>query len=203
MFLFYIIIFNSATFLSSASLKKSCTFYNFAITSGVLVNDVLPRGERRIVGADRSGVRHAPRGPLLGLYAIHHDIAGEPFGRPLPVRILTAIGEEEQFLVGDAAQVDATNDAVNTRGLSLANQHRRIARRHIGQAWSGRRHAGHRRNIGDGAYGVEVAPIRLREAAEPRFFWNLWGLIVFKNIKLFEASHFLCPNKFGHNPVSL
>ena len=35
------------------------------------------------------------------------------------------------------------------------------------------------------------------------FFWNLWALIVFKNIKLFEASHFLCPNKFGHNPVSL
>ena len=35
------------------------------------------------------------------------------------------------------------------------------------------------------------------------FFGNLWALIVFKNINLFEAGHFLCPNKFGHNSVSL
>jgi hypothetical protein len=34
------------------------------------------------------------------------------------------------------------------------------------------------------------------EAPEhPRLFGNLWALIVFKNIKLFEVGHFLCLNK--------
>ncbi len=34
-------------------------------------------------------------------------------------------------------------------------------------------------------------------------FGNLWVLILFKNIKLLDVGHFLCLNKFGHNPVSL
>ena len=53
---------------------------------------------------------------------------------------------------------------------------------------------------GPGKGGAGVFTV---DGKELGFFGNLWALIVFKNIKLFEAGHFLCPNKFGHNSVSL
>ena len=76
-----------------------------------MVDDARPSAQSAIIGVDRSRIGNTAGGALGGLDTVNRNIPDETFGRTLPVGILAAVGEEEQ-VVREVAEVDASNDGV-------------------------------------------------------------------------------------------